>query len=98
MGQLVARNLLGAGAKCDVVPFFWSAHYDLTVNYVGHAESWDRVDVAGSLEKRDASVAYRKAGKTLAVATIGRDRAALDAERAMEMGDEAALAALVPGG
>ena len=98
MGQVAARNLLGANAKCDVVPFFWSAHYDLTVNYVGHAESWDRIDVSGSLEKRDASVAYRKAGKTLAVATVGRDRAALDAEKAMEQGDEAALGALVPGG
>jgi NADPH-dependent 2,4-dienoyl-CoA reductase/sulfur reductase-like enzyme/nitrite reductase/ring-hydroxylating ferredoxin subunit len=96
MGQIAAKNLLGGSVKCDLVPFFWSAHYDMTINYVGHAEAWDRVDVSGDLEKRDAAIAYRKAGKTLAVATIGRDRAALDAEKAMEEGDENGLSALVP--
>jgi apoptosis-inducing factor 3 len=95
MGQIAAKNVLGAGVKCDLVPFFWSAHYDLTINYVGHAEAWDRVDVAGSLEKRDAAVAYRRGGKTLAVVTIGRDHAALEAEAALERGDEGALAGIV---
>jgi NADPH-dependent 2,4-dienoyl-CoA reductase/sulfur reductase-like enzyme/aryl-alcohol dehydrogenase-like predicted oxidoreductase/nitrite reductase/ring-hydroxylating ferredoxin subunit len=96
MGQIAARNVLGAGIKCDLVPFFWSAHYDLVVNYVGHAESWDRIDVSGRIDEKDAAVAYRRAGKTLAVATVGRDGAALEAEAAMERGDEAALHALVP--
>jgi hypothetical protein len=69
---------------------------DLIVHYVGHAERWDRIDVAGSLEARDAAVAYRRGAKTLAVATIGRDMAALEAEAAMERGDEAALRRIVP--
>lgn len=97
MGQIAAKNVLGAGLRCDIVPFFWSAHFDLVVNYVGHAEAWDRIDVAGDVNARDAMVAYRRGGKTLAVATIGRDHAALEAEHAMEMDDEAALRSLVPG-
>jgi NADPH-dependent 2,4-dienoyl-CoA reductase/sulfur reductase-like enzyme/nitrite reductase/ring-hydroxylating ferredoxin subunit len=97
MGQIAAKNVLGQAVHCDIVPFFWSAHYDAVVNYVGHAETWDRIDIAGSLEARDAAVAFRRAGKTLAVATIGRDGACLDVEAAMERGDEAALARLVPG-
>jgi NADPH-dependent 2,4-dienoyl-CoA reductase/sulfur reductase-like enzyme len=96
MGQIAAKNVLGGKVRCDLVPFFWSAHYDATINYVGHAEEWDRVDIAGNLDARDAAVAFRLAGKTLAVATLGRDKAALDAEAALERGDEAALACLVP--
>jgi NADPH-dependent 2,4-dienoyl-CoA reductase/sulfur reductase-like enzyme/nitrite reductase/ring-hydroxylating ferredoxin subunit len=96
MGQIAAKNALGIPTPCDLVPFFWSAHYDATINVVGHAERWDRVDVSGSVDARDAAVALRRGGKTLAVATIGRDRAALEAEDAMEHGDEAALARLVP--
>jgi apoptosis-inducing factor 3 len=96
MGQIAAQAMLGGNARCELVPFFWSVHYDMTVNYVGHAESWDRIDVAGDLDARHAAVAYRKGGKTLAVATLGSDRAALEAECAMERGDERALRPLVP--
>jgi NADPH-dependent 2,4-dienoyl-CoA reductase/sulfur reductase-like enzyme/nitrite reductase/ring-hydroxylating ferredoxin subunit len=97
MGQIAAKSVLGAKVRCDLVPFFWSAHYDLTINYIGHAERWDRVDVAGELAVRDAAVAFRRAGKTLAIATIGRDHAGLEAEAAMERTDEGVLHRLVPG-
>ncbi len=93
MGQTAAHNLLGEQRRFDVVPFFWSAHFDVTLNYVGHAEAWDRIDVHGSLVARDATLAYRKAGATLAVLTVGRDRVSLAAEGAFERGNQAALAA-----
>jgi NADPH-dependent 2,4-dienoyl-CoA reductase/sulfur reductase-like enzyme/nitrite reductase/ring-hydroxylating ferredoxin subunit len=96
MGQIAAKSILGASVRCDLVPFFWSAHYDVTVNYVGHADRWDRIDVAGNVDARDAAVAFRRGGKTLAIATIGRDHAALEAEAAMERGDEGELRKLVP--
>jgi NADPH-dependent 2,4-dienoyl-CoA reductase/sulfur reductase-like enzyme/nitrite reductase/ring-hydroxylating ferredoxin subunit len=96
MGQVAAKNILGAGVRYEVVPFFWSAHYDLTISLVGHAERWDRADVAGNIDARDAAIAYRRGDRTLAVATIGRDQVALRAEAALERGDEAALRRLVP--
>jgi 3-phenylpropionate/trans-cinnamate dioxygenase ferredoxin reductase subunit len=73
------------------VPFFWSAHYDVTLAYVGHALRWDRIDVHGSLDARDATLAYREGDRTRAVVTIGRDRISLEAERAFEADDRAAL-------
>lgn len=95
-GQVAALNMLGQKKRFDAVPFFWSAHYDVTISYVGHAEKWDRVDVVGDIAARSAGVAFRGGGKTLAVATIGRDDLSLEAEAAMERDDEAALTRLVP--
>ena len=94
-GQVAAQNILGKTRAFTHVPFFWSAHYDVTISYVGHAESWDALEVAGSIAARDATIAYKKAGSIIAVATLGRDRASLLAEAAMERGDAAALAALM---
>ena len=84
MGQTAARNILGAREKFDQVPFFWSAHYDVSINYVGHAEQWDRTLVDGDAAKRDVTVKYEQGGKTLAVATIFRDEESLRAELTME--------------
>jgi NADPH-dependent 2,4-dienoyl-CoA reductase/sulfur reductase-like enzyme/nitrite reductase/ring-hydroxylating ferredoxin subunit len=83
-GQAAARNMLGHRERFDAVPFFWSQHYDVTINYVGHAEQWDAVDIDGTLESRDCAVTYRRGQQRLAVATIGRDRESLQAELAME--------------
>jgi NADPH-dependent 2,4-dienoyl-CoA reductase/sulfur reductase-like enzyme/nitrite reductase/ring-hydroxylating ferredoxin subunit len=83
-GQIAALNILGRRQVFDAVPFFWSQHYDLTINYVGHAESWDAVDIEGSLNARDCAVTYRRAGRVLAVASISRDLKSLEAERDLE--------------
>ncbi|HEX6537242.1 MAG TPA: FAD-dependent oxidoreductase [Gemmatimonadaceae bacterium] len=95
-GQTAARNLIGAGEPFRAVPFFWSAHYDVSINYVGHAERWDQIDVTGDIGARDCAIAYRSGGKTLAVASIFRDRESLEAEAEMERDDWAALRELVP--
>ncbi len=83
-GEAVAKTLLGHGTPFRDVPFFWSSHYDLTINYVGHAPSWDRVDIDGSIESRDAAVHYYRGDKLLAVATLNRDLYALEIERRFE--------------
>jgi NADPH-dependent 2,4-dienoyl-CoA reductase/sulfur reductase-like enzyme/nitrite reductase/ring-hydroxylating ferredoxin subunit len=84
MGQTAARNILGDRERFDQVPFFWSAHYDVSINYVGHAEQWDRIVVDGDPSKRDVAVRYEKDGRTLALATIFRDDESLRTEIAME--------------
>ena len=83
-GQVAARNILGRGEPFDAVPFFWSQHYDIAIRYVGHAERWDRVQVDGSLEKQDAMVSFFKNDRRVAVATVSRDRASLEAEVELE--------------
>ena len=85
-GQVAAKNILGRGERFDAVPFFWSQHYDLAINYVGHAERWDAIDIDGSLDARDCAVRYKLGDRILAIATISRDLASLQAEVAMEAG------------
>jgi NADPH-dependent 2,4-dienoyl-CoA reductase/sulfur reductase-like enzyme len=87
MGQTAARNILGARERFDQVPFFWSAHFDVSINYVGHAETWDAVVTNGSADQRDVAVRFERAGKLLALATISRDGESLNAELAMEHGE-----------
>jgi 3-phenylpropionate/trans-cinnamate dioxygenase ferredoxin reductase subunit len=94
-GQAAARNMLGLDAPYDDVPFFWSAHFGTTISYTGHADSWDRAELTGSLDAGSASVGYWKGDQVLAVATLGRDRDALIAEQAMLRNDQDELASLV---
>jgi len=96
-GQVAARDMLGVGAPYGHVPFFWSQHYDVPINYVGHAEAWDAVQVAGSLQDRNALVAFRQKGRIVAVASIYRDRDSLLAEDALGRNDQSALEALLRG-
>ncbi|MEO5766087.1 MAG: FAD-dependent oxidoreductase [Casimicrobiaceae bacterium] len=83
-GQTAARNMLGDRVEFDAVPFFWSQHYDVPINYVGHAETWDELTVDGDIEGRDCLLRYRRNGRLLAVASIYRDADSLMAELAME--------------
>lgn len=83
-GQTAARNMLGQREVFNAVPFFWSQHYDVPINYVGHAEQWDEIVVEGDIAGRDCLVKYRSTGRVLAVASIHRDLASLQAELAME--------------
>lgn len=87
-GQAAARAMLAPDRRArepfTAVPFFWSRHYDVSIEYVGHAPTWDETVISGDLARRDCSVEFQARGRTLAVATIGRDRASLEAEAALE--------------
>jgi NADPH-dependent 2,4-dienoyl-CoA reductase/sulfur reductase-like enzyme/nitrite reductase/ring-hydroxylating ferredoxin subunit len=85
-GQTAARNMLGADERFDAVPFFWSQHYDVPINYVGHAEQWDEIAIDGDVAAKDCLVRYKSKGRVLAVASIYRDLDSLKAELAMEQG------------
>lgn len=83
-GQTAALNMLGHRQPFAAVPFFWSQHYDVQINYVGHAETWDELVIEGNIADKNCLVRFMRAGRTLAVASISRDIESLQAEVAME--------------
>jgi NADPH-dependent 2,4-dienoyl-CoA reductase/sulfur reductase-like enzyme/nitrite reductase/ring-hydroxylating ferredoxin subunit len=83
-GQIAARNMLGRREKFVQVPFFWSQHYDVPINYVGHAESWDQIAVEGNVRNKDCLLRFKRGAKTLAAASIYRDMDSLKAEVELE--------------
>ncbi len=70
-------------------------HYDVQISYVGHASTWDSCEIEGDLEKSNACAIYRRTGRIIAVATIGRDRLSLQVEAAMEAGQTVELESLL---
>ncbi len=82
-GQTAALNILGERQPFQAVPFFWSQHYDVPINYVGHAEKWDAIEIDGDPMQHDCTVRYKRGDKVLAVATIYRDIDSLKASEAM---------------
>jgi NADPH-dependent 2,4-dienoyl-CoA reductase/sulfur reductase-like enzyme len=83
-GQTAALNMLGLRKEFVAVPFFWSQHYDVAINYVGHAEAWDEIAIEGDIAAKNCVVRFNWQGRTLAVASIFRDVESLQAEVAME--------------
>lgn len=83
-GQAAALNMLGRREKYTAIPFFWSQHYDIPINYVGHAEKWDNLVIEGDIRAKDCLLRFNREGRTLAVASIFRDVESLQAELEME--------------
>jgi NADPH-dependent 2,4-dienoyl-CoA reductase/sulfur reductase-like enzyme/nitrite reductase/ring-hydroxylating ferredoxin subunit len=83
-GKTAARNMLGLLEPFDAVPFFWTHQYNVAINYVGHAEKWDRITIDGDIPAGNFEASYILNGKTIAVATVGRDMKSLQAECSMQ--------------
>jgi apoptosis-inducing factor 3 len=82
-GQTAARNMLGQRERYAAVPFFWSQHYDIPIDYVGYAPVWDEIVQDGDPTTHDVALRFRQGGATRAVATIFRGRESLLAEVAL---------------
>ncbi len=89
-GRIAARNMLGLRKRCDIVPFFWTQQYDVSLSYVGHAPEWDKAELEGSPSERDCRVGYFTNERKRAVATIFRDAESLAEELAFEQAMPAA--------
>jgi 3-phenylpropionate/trans-cinnamate dioxygenase ferredoxin reductase component len=71
-GRTVARNMLGADAPHDDVPYFFSDLSDWTsLEYVGPAFGWDDEEIEGSVDSGAFAVWYREGGAMRALLSVG---------------------------
>jgi 3-phenylpropionate/trans-cinnamate dioxygenase ferredoxin reductase subunit len=71
-GRFAAAAMLDQEGVYDYVHSFWSDQYDQTLEYVGFAQRWDRLEVDGSLDGLEFIVRYFESGRLVAAAAIGR--------------------------
>jgi apoptosis-inducing factor 3 len=76
-GQHVARVIMNRANRYTDVPFFWSAHFDTGLRYLGHVGSISQVQTAGSIEGRNFSRHYRGPRGEKAFVTCNRDAESL---------------------
>jgi 3-phenylpropionate/trans-cinnamate dioxygenase ferredoxin reductase subunit len=87
MGRAAARSMLGSTAPYDYVHSFWSDQYEHKLEYVGHATTWDRFVLRGSLDDQKFMGFYLLDGQVRAA--VGLDRGGdpeLDADSEMAAG------------
>ncbi len=81
-GMHAARNMLGADADYEVVPYFFSDLADwASLEYVGPAHEWDEEVWRGSREAGEFSVWYLQGGRVAGCLSVGRSEDLAEARR-----------------
>jgi apoptosis-inducing factor 3 len=66
--------MLGQHAHYDGVPFFWTEHYDMRIDYLGQAADWDDLAISGRPGDERFVAIYSKGGRVQAVLACGCER------------------------
>ncbi|HKT82760.1 MAG TPA: FAD-dependent oxidoreductase, partial [Solirubrobacterales bacterium] len=86
-GMHAARNLLGADADYEVVPYFFSDLADwASLEYVGPASEWDEEIWRGDRDKGEFSVWYLKDGHVAGALSVERSEDLAEARRMLADG------------
>jgi NADPH-dependent 2,4-dienoyl-CoA reductase/sulfur reductase-like enzyme/nitrite reductase/ring-hydroxylating ferredoxin subunit len=83
---IAAQNMLGARNRYKGVPYFWTYHYDMNFEYLGHASGWDTVTIDGDLDQHRFLALYVKANIVVAVLACGREAATARLIESMQAG------------
>jgi len=65
-GPAAARNMLGKGEPYERLPYFFSDQYDVGMEYMGYATSWDEVVFRGDPAGREFIAFWLEAGRVVA--------------------------------
>lgn len=77
-GELAARNMMnllgnrGEQAPYTTVPYFWSDQYDLKLQMVGYAPTWERIILRGDPTSKSFGAGYFADGRLRAALVVNR--------------------------
>lgn len=92
-GMHAARNMLGADADYEVVPYFFSDLADWAgLEYVGPAKDWDEEIWRGDRDKGEFSVWYLKDGRVAGALSVERSEDLAEARRLLADGVDVSAA------
>jgi len=92
-GMHAARNMLGADADYEVVPYFFSDLADwASLEYVGPAKDWDEEIWRGDREQGEFSVWYLKDGRVAGALSVERSEDLAEARRMLADGVDVSAA------
>jgi 3-phenylpropionate/trans-cinnamate dioxygenase ferredoxin reductase subunit len=69
-GPLAVRNMLGGAEAYARLPYFFSDQYDLGLEYIGWARTWDQVAFRGDLAGRRFIGFYLSGGRVVAAIAV----------------------------
>jgi 3-phenylpropionate/trans-cinnamate dioxygenase ferredoxin reductase subunit len=69
---VAAKNMLGQEEVYDPVPYFWSDQYDLSLQFAGITNEYDKVIFRGTVEEGSWSAFYLNGRRLLAVLAANR--------------------------
>ncbi|MBK5231435.1 MAG: FAD-dependent oxidoreductase [Thermoleophilia bacterium] len=83
-GRAAALSMLGMPAPKPALPSFWSDQYENRIQFVGHAELADRVEVEESEDGDAFAARYLRQDRLVGVLAIGQPRTIASAGRTIE--------------
>lgn len=89
-GRVAAGAMMDKPHPYDAVPFFWTQHYGVRYEYLGHAAKWDQQEIIGSPDEDNFVSLYGLKGNLVVVVAAGRMRTA--GVLLIEMGDKLGFA------
>jgi 3-phenylpropionate/trans-cinnamate dioxygenase ferredoxin reductase component len=85
-GAEAARAMLGLELRPVSPSSFWSDQYGLRIQYVGHAQGADKIEIDGQLPERDFTAVFSSGGSPVGALLVGRPQELPRLRRLIELG------------
>jgi len=84
-GSVAALNMLDKKVPHDQIPFFWTRHWDKSLQYTGFASDFNDTYIEGDVNKLDFIVYYLKDDQVVAAAAMNKSPVPMIINQAMTL-------------